>query len=198
MFSGIIEELGTIKDLKRQGNNFVLVVNANKLTQQAKEGSSIAVNGTCLTVTANKGNGLSFDVMPETAKRTDLGNLKKGDKVNLERALAADGRFEGHIVQGHVDATGTIQSTRADGNAVIFYIKTNPKLTLMMVEKGSIAVDGISLTVVEVKSGLFSVSIIPFTLKNTTLGFKKAGSKVNLEVDIIGKYVAKYLKGVRL
>lgn len=189
MFTGIIEELGTVRHVA-PGN---LELSARTVLESTRLGDSIAVNGVCLTVTALSPGGFTADVMPETLRRSGLGQLRPGSKVNLERAMAADGRFGGHIVTGHIDGTGTVYSLRREGNAVWVTIAAPPELLAGIVEKGSIAIDGISLTVAEVTDRDFAVSIIPHTGAQTTLLDRKAGDTVNLETDILGKYVAKLL-----
>lgn len=189
MFTGIIEETGKV--LRVEPGK--IHIQAEKTLEGTKLGDSIAVNGVCLTVTALGRSDFTADVMPETWKRSSLGTLKSGSGVNLERAMAADGRFGGHIVSGHIDGTGTVEAVRKDQNAIRYTIRTQPELTRGIVEKGSIAIDGISLTVTMVQKERFEVSIIPHTLKETTLGDKRKGSVVNLENDIIGKYVERLL-----
>lgn len=189
MFTGIVEETGKV--LRVEPGK--IHIQAEKTLEGTKLGDSIAVNGVCLTVTALSRSGFTADVMPETWKRSSLGTLKSGSGVNLERAMAADGRFGGHIVSGHIDGTGTVEAVRKDQNAIRYTIRTQPELTRGIVEKGSIAIDGISLTVTMVQEERFEVSIIPHTLKETTLGDKRKGSVVNLENDIIGKYVERLL-----
>ena len=191
MFTGIIEELGTIKDLSAGGSIRIL---ADRVLEGTNIGDSIAVNGICLTVTELNGDGFTADVMPETLKRTSLSLLRRGDKVNLERAMAADGRFGGHIVSGHIDGTGKIREYKKDGNAVWVTISADDDILRLVVEKGSIAIDGISLTVAEVTDTYFKVSIIPHTAGETTLLLKNTGDPVNLETDIVGKYVEKLLR----
>ena len=193
MFTGIIEELGTVKDIGITGNSAQIKLSAEKVLENTRIGDSIAVNGVCLTVTGITSDGFSADVMPETLKRTSLSIVRRGDKVNLERAMAADGRFGGHIVSGHIDGTGTIRDYKKDGNAVWVTISAPDDILKLVVEKGSIAIDGISLTVASVGKKSFTVSIIPHTISNTTLADKKSGDIVNLETDIIGKYVEKLL-----
>lgn len=193
MFTGIIEELGTVKDIKISGNSGQISIAASKVIEGTKVGDSIAVNGTCLTVTRLTADGFTADVMPETMKRTSLSIVNRGDKVNLERAMAADGRFGGHIVSGHIDGTGTIREYKREGNAIWVTIAADEDILRFIVEKGSIAIDGISLTVADVTDTYFRVSVIPHTSDETTLTDKHAGDPVNLETDIIGKYVAKLL-----
>ena len=189
VFTGIIEETGKL--LRAEPGK--LHIQAKKVLEGTKIGDSIAVNGVCLTVTALGSWDFTADVMPETLKRSSLGALKFGSGVNLERAMAADGRFGGHIVSGHIDGTGTVEDITKDGNAIRYKIRTLPEITRGIVEKGSIAIDGISLTVTMVQKERFEVSVIPHTLKETILGEKRKGSVVNLENDIIGKYVGRLL-----
>ena len=193
MFTGIVEELGQVKALSLRGNSGTLTVKAKKVLEGTKIGDSIAVNGVCLTVTNIKNNEFSADVMAETVRRSSLGALRDGSYVNLERAMAADGRFGGHIVSGHIDGTGSVLSQRREDNAVWVTIKTPAPLLRYIVEKGSIAIDGVSLTVAAVTGTDFSVSIIPHTGAQTILLGKKPGEPVNLECDVIGKYVEKML-----
>lgn len=193
IFTGIIEEMGTIKHLAITEPSGEIAVKAKKVLENTKVGDSIAVNGVCLTVISLQPDGFHADIMAETFRRSSLKECKAGSKVNLERAMAADGRFGGHIVSGHIDGTGTIISNRREGNAVWVKIKTPPQILRLIVEKGSVCIDGISLTVAELAEDNFSVSVIPHTAGETTLLNKKAGDLVNLENDIIGKYVEKLL-----
>lgn len=193
MFTGIIEEIGKISNIKRGARSAILSIQASKVLEDAHLGDSIAVNGVCLTVTALNGDVFTADVMNETLSRSSLGSLRAGSPVNLERAMAAGGRFGGHIVSGHIDGTGRIASVTRDDNAVWFRITAEKKLLRYIVEKGSIAIDGISLTVAKLDGESFSVSIIPHTMGETVLGSKKAGDIVNLENDIIAKYVEKLM-----
>ncbi len=193
MFTGIIEEIGELKSINRSSNSAVLTIGAKTVLEDIHLGDSIAVNGLCLTVVRFDKNSFSADVMPESLKRSSLGSLKTGSKVNLERAMAANGRFGGHIVAGHIDGTGIISSIRKDSNAVWYTIKTEQSILKYIVEKGSVAIDGISLTVAEVGSDSFSVSVIPHTAENTILPTKRTGDMVNLENDCIGKYVEKLM-----
>ena len=193
MFTGIVEELGTVRSVSGGGQSAVLTIEASKVLEGSKIGDSIAVNGVCLTVTSMTSRQFCADVMAETLRRSSLGALKRGSRVNLERALAADGRFGGHIVSGHIDGVGTIASMTPEGNAVWVEIRTPERLLKYIVEKGSIAIDGISLTVAKVTDTGFSVSVIPHTGSETTLLQKKTGAVVNLENDIIGKYVERLL-----
>lgn len=193
MFTGIVEETGAIKSLRISGTSGKIALRANKVLEGTKIGDSIAVNGVCLTVVSLEQDGFTADVMAETVRRTNLGQTKIGDKVNLERAMAADGRFGGHIVSGHIDGTGTIAELRKEENAVWVKITTPPEILELIVEKGSICIDGISLTVADVGETYFQVSVIPHTGEETTLLKKKAGDLVNLENDIVGKYIKKFL-----
>lgn len=193
MFTGIIEEVGVIKNIKMGAKSAVITIQANTVMEDIHLGDSIAMNGVCLTVTSFDRNSYSVDVMHETLRRTNLGALKGGSRVNLERAMAADGRFGGHIVAGHVDGTGVITSMKQDDNAVWIDIETDASVLKYIVEKGSITIDGISLTVAQVDSRSFAVSVIPHTGMHTTLLEKKPGDSVNLETDMIGKYVEKLL-----
>ena len=193
MFTGIIEELGTIKEIPSAGGSGVISIAASKVLEGTKIGDSIAVNGICLTVTGLSPDGFTADVMPETVRRTSLSILKRGSYVNLERAMAADGRFGGHIVSGHIDGTGTIKELKKEKNATWVTVSAPVHILRLIVEKGSIAIDGISLTVAGVDDTSFKVSVIPHTSAETTLTLKKAGDPVNLETDIVGKYVEKLL-----
>lgn len=194
MFTGIVEEIGTIRAVRRGAHSSVLSIGAELVLSDLKVGDSVAVNGVCLTATGRDRDGFTADVMHETLDRSSLGTLVPGSSVNLERAMAADGRFGGHIVSGHIDGTGTVAATRRDDNAIWYTIRTEPKLLRYVVEKGSITVDGISLTVASVEAGQFSVSLIPHTAAVTVLGQKRQGDVVNLETDILGKYVEKLLQ----
>lgn len=194
MFTGIIEEIGTILQREETANRCALTISAKKVLTNTKIGDSIAVNGVCLTVTDFKKDSFTADVMPETLRRSSLRQLKTGSAVNLERAMAADGRFGGHIVAGHIDGTGKISSLRPEGNAVLVTVSTTPDLLRYIVEKGSIAIDGISLTVANVTRSDFTVSLIPHTGEETTLLKHRPGEIVNLETDIIGKYVEKLIQ----
>ena len=194
MFTGLVEEVGTIRAIRRGAHSSVLSIGAETILSDLKIGDSVAVNGVCLTATSRDSGGFTADVMHETLNRSSLGALTVGSHVNLERAMAADGRFGGHIVSGHIDGTGVIQSLRRDDNAVWYTVGTAPGLLRYIVEKGSITIDGISLTVAAVGETWFSVSIIPHTAAVTILGEKRAGDRVNLETDIIGKYVEKLLR----
>ena len=195
MFTGIIEEIGSVKRVSVGGKSGSIEIAAKKVLEGTKIGDSIAVNGVCLTVTSLGSSSFTADVMAETLRRSSLGSLSVGNGVNLERAMAADGRFGGHLVSGHIDGTGTISKMQKEENAVWVHIQANSEILNLIVEKGSIAIDGISLTVACVSDSEFSVSVIPHTAKETTLLSKKAGDTVNLENDIIGKYVQKLLGG---
>ena len=193
MFTGIIEEVGTVASIKKGANSAVLTSQARTILDDVKLGDSIAVNGVCLTVTALTPSAFAADVMHETLNRSSLGKLHSGSTVNLERAMAANGRFGGHIVSGHIDGTGQIESMRREENAVWVTIACTDKILDLIVEKGSICIDGISLTVAAVTKRNFSVSVIPHTGEETTLLKKKAGDPVNLENDIVGKYIQKFV-----
>ena len=195
MFTGIVEEVGTVANLQRGAASAILRINAHTVLEDCHIGDSIAVNGVCLTVTSFDSSSFAVDVMHETLDRSSLGALKTGSKVNLERAMAANGRFGGHIVSGHIDATGTIRSIERDDNAIWYTIATPSEVLRYIVEKGSIAIDGISLTVARVDATSFAVSTIPHTNEVTTLSECRVGDVVNLENDIIGKYVEKLLVG---
>lgn len=191
MFTGIIEEIGTVRRIEHGAKGARLTIQANTVLEDTRIGDSIATNGVCLTVVSMTGDSFSADVMAESLRRSSLGTLQGGSPVNLERAMAANGRFGGHIVSGHIDGTGTIASQKREDNAVWVKIKTPAPLLRYIVEKGSIAIDGISLTVAAVTDTDFSVSIIPHTGAQTILLGKKPGDPVNLECDVIGKYVEK-------
>ena len=195
MFTGIIEETGTVQSVRKGVHSAVLTIQASQIMDDVRLGDSIAVNGVCLTVTEMNGDGYHADVMAETLRRSSLGALKPGSRVNLERAMAADGRFGGHIVAGHIDGTGRIESIEKDETAVWYRVSAEPDLLRYIVEKGSITIDGISLTVAAVTEKDFQVSIIPHTQANTVLADRTVGDVVNLETDIIGKYVEKLLAG---
>lgn len=194
MFTGIVEELGTVRAVQRGRHSSVLSIAAREILGDLKVGDSVAVNGVCLTATRVEDGGFSADVMHETLNRSSLGSLRMGSRVNLERAMAANGRFGGHIVSGHIDGTGTVTALRRDDNAVWYTVSAPPELLRYIVEKGSIAIDGISLTVAAVGESWFSISAIPHTVAVTTLGEKREGDVVNLENDVIGKYVEKLLR----
>ncbi len=189
MFTGIVEEVGTVAVLEDYG----LTIRAGQVIEQLKLGDSMAVNGTCLTVVEFDRQQFKVDLAPETLRRTALGQLESGNGVNLERPLAVSDRLGGHIVQGHVDASGRIMSIRPEGDCVIFRVRSPKRFMPYIVEKGFIAVDGISLTVVSKGATSFTLSVIPYTLQNTNLREKSAGHRVNLEVDILAKYVESLL-----
>ena len=191
MFTGIIEEIGTVRRIEHGAKGARLTRQAKTVLEDTRIGDSIATNGVCLTVVSMTGDSFSADVMAESLRRSSLGTLQGGSPVNLERAMAANGRFGGHIVSGHIDGTGTIASQKREDNAVWVKIKTPAPLLRYIVEKGSIAIDGVSLTVAAVTDTDFSVSIIPHTGAQTILLGKKPGDPVNLECDVIGKYVEK-------
>lgn len=193
MFTGLIAALGTVERLAEGSTSCRLTVRAPKLLSGVKIGDSIAVNGVCLTVVHLRGDTFTADVMPETVRRTTLHLLQPGDRVNLEKALRPADGLDGHIVQGHVEGVGSIQQIVPEGNALVYRIKAPRELLRYIVEKGSVAVDGISLTVTEADDSGFGVSLIPHTAKMTTLGFKHAGDAVNLETDILARYVEKML-----
>ena len=193
MFTGIIEEVGAVKQITHGQHSEVLNIQARTVLENTKIGDSIAVNGICLTVTRLFADSFSADVMHETLNRSSLAGLMVGSRVNLERAMAADGRFGGHIVSGHIDGTGVIRSLTREENAIWVSIGTSPQILHLIVEKGSICIDGISLTVAKVEEEGFQVSVIPHTGEETTLLEKVPGDSVNLENDVIGKYVERLL-----
>ncbi len=193
MFTGLIIEMGEITSVKMRSGGAVLSLKAPEAASSAKLGDSISVNGVCLTVIEKNSDLLSFDLSDETLRSTNLGRLKRGDRVNLEMSLSPDSKIGGHFVTGHVDAVGTMRSKVNIGDMLKIEISAPQKVMNFIVEKGSVAVDGISLTVVDVLSDGFTVVIIPHTAKLTTIGFKGTGDTVNIETDILGKYVAKFL-----
>ena len=193
MFTGIVEETGVIRGIRKNRESAVVSVEAGKVLEDLKIGDSVAVNGVCLTVVEFFLGGFGADVMHETLDRSTLGSLKPGSRVNLERAMAADGRFGGHIVAGHVDGRGTVRKIERDDNALWYTIGTGREILRYVVEKGSIAIDGISLTVAKVSEESFQVSVIPHTARKTVLQDRKPGDQVNLETDVIGKYVERFL-----
>jgi len=195
MFTGLITETGSVVQLRLKRPGASLVADAALLARDAVVGDSIAVNGACLTVVSVDGSRLAFDLSDETMQSTTLGSAKPGDRVNLEPSLRADGKLGGHFVTGHVDGVGTIRAKMPVGDAMKIVIEAPPEVTAFLVGKGSVAVDGISLTVVDVAGDSFSVVIIPHTAKATTIGLKGSGERVNLEADIIGKYVARFVSG---
>lgn len=193
MFTGIVEEMGVIKSIRKGASSAVLEIQAQVVLEDVHIGDSIAVNGVCLTATSFTPTTFTADVMHETLNRSSLADLRPGSRVNLERAMAANGRFGGHIVAGHVDGVGTVLQTRKDDNAIWYTIGASPEVLRYVVEKGSITIDGISLTVAKVTDADFSISAIPHTVAVTVLQDRKPGDTVNLETDIIGKYVEKLL-----
>nr|WP_320024055.1 riboflavin synthase [uncultured Acetobacterium sp.] len=193
MFTGIIEEVGQITAVIKGQRSSQLWLQGAVIMDDLKLGDSVAVNGVCLTVSQLSGNKWMADVMSETLRRSNLGDLKGGSAVNLERAMPANGRFGGHMVAGHIDGTGHIIQITKDDNAVIFEIEASQKILRYIIEKGSIAIDGISLTVIDMTAGSFKVSVIPHTVKQTILGIRKAGDPVNLENDLVGKYIESLL-----
>lgn len=193
MFTGIIEELGTIRGVSLTKDGGELQIAATTVLGGTKLGDSIAVNGTCLTVTKLEKDGFTAFVMAESLRRTNLGNLKRGSVVHLERAMAADGRFGGHMVTGHIDGQGTVLSQKPEGQAVVLTIGVDPEILSGIVEKGSIAIDGTSLTVMDVGKDSFRVGIIPHTGGHTALLDRPKGYACNLETDVIGKYIQKFL-----
>lgn len=193
MFTGIIEEVGKVKSITRGSRSILLEVEAGRVLEGTKVGDSIATNGVCLTVTSLSDRGFKADVMPETMQRSNLGLLKPGSAVNLERALCLNSRLGGHLVAGHVDGTGRILDREQDDNAVWITIGTSARILRYVLEKGSVAIDGISLTVAYVDEAVFKVSVIPHTLQQTTLAQKRVGEVVNLENDMIARYVEKLL-----
>ncbi|WP_339061727.1 riboflavin synthase [Tepidibacillus marianensis] len=200
MFTGLIEEVGKIKSIQRSGQSMILSIEAKEILKECALGDSIAVNGICLTATSLGTSSFTLDVMPETMARTNLNQLSIGSVVNLERAMTPNRRFGGHFVAGHVDGVAKLSERKEMENTIFLTFHAEPSLTKYMIEKGSIAIDGISLTLIEVNPQSFSVSIIPHTLKNTNLFSKQIGSTVNIEVDMIGKFVEKYISnflGVR-
>lgn len=193
MFTGLVEELGKIKSITKGTKSARLTIEGQVVLQDVKLGDSIAVNGTCLTVVEYTQRSFTADVMPETVRSTVLAELKPGDVVNLERTLRLGDRLGGHIVSGHVDGVGVIRSKERSDNAIVVTIEAPPQVMRYIIAKGSIAIDGTSLTIVDYGTDWFSVSLIPHTASLTTVGLKETGSKVNLEADVLGKYVAKLL-----
>lgn len=193
MFTGIIEEVGSVASIRKGAHSCVLTVNASRVLEDVHLGDSIATNGVCLTVTSFTSHSFSADVMHETLNRSSLGSLHIGSPVNLERAMLAGGRFGGHIVSGHIDGVGTISSIKEDDNAVWYIVEAPSNILRYIIEKGSITLDGISLTVAKVTNSNFSVSIIPHTRAQTNLASKKVGDVLNLENDLVGKYVERLM-----
>ncbi len=196
MFTGIVETVGVVEEVEPADGLTRLVIDASPISEDLEVGDSVAVNGGCLTVTANRGGRLSFEAVRETIECTSLGDLKVGSRVNLERAVRAGDRLDGHIVQGHVDGVGTVREMIRDGNDVRLQIDCDPELADCVVEKGSITVDGVSLTVAALLQSGFEVALIPHTLEATTLSDRQPHDRVNLEADVLGKYVKRYLERV--
>jgi riboflavin synthase len=196
MFTGIIEEIGKVKAIERGANSIRLTIAVKKILDDIHIGDSICTNGVCLTVTTFDNDSYTADVMPETMSRTNFKDLRINDLVNCERAMPANGRFGGHIVSGHIDGTGVISKMTRDDKAIRVKIETRPEILRYIVEKGSITIDGISLTVTDVSSFDFGVSIIQHTQDETTLTKKKIGDTVNLENDIVGKYIEKFVGNI--
>ncbi|MDO5142784.1 MAG: riboflavin synthase [Eubacteriales bacterium] len=194
MFTGIVEEVGTVEQVQRGRHSAVLTIRARTVLEGTKLGDSIAVNGICLTVTGLPSGCFTADVMHETLDRSSLAGLRPGTRVDLERAMPADGRFGGHIVSGHVDGVGRIVRIRRDDTAIWYTVQATPSVLRYVVEKGSVTIDGISLTVAKVTDTTFSISAIPHTVANTVLADRREGDAVNLETDVIGKYVEKLLQ----
>jgi len=196
VFTGIVEVVGRVVALEEIGEKTLVRIAAPRVADGAPIGASIAVNGTCLTVVEATAEEVVFEAVRETLDRTSLGNLRPGSRVNLERALRADGRLDGHIVQGHVDGTGRVRALDRRGDDVRLVVDCAPELAKQLVPKGSIAVDGVSLTLVDVTDAGFDVALIPHTLAETNLGDRQPGDRVNLEADVLGKYVLRYLERV--
>jgi riboflavin synthase len=194
MFCGIVEEVGKVRAVRERGQIVELTIVARKVLEDIRQGDSIAVNGTCLTVTERTGDTFRVELAPETLRRTNLGDLKPGDGVNLERSLPADGRIGGHFVQGHVDGTGQVLELIPEGESIMVRFSAPPAVMRYVVPKGFIAVDGVSLTVVEPAEDSFTVALIPYTLTHTIAGRYRVGDRVNLEADILGKYVEQLLQ----
>jgi riboflavin synthase len=198
MFTGLVETLGTVESVVPEGSGTRLSLRAGEIAGQLTLGESVAVNGACLTVILKDEATFAVQAGPETLARTNLGRLQAGDRVNLERSLGVGERLGGHLVLGHVDEVGVVLERRPDGEWLTMWFGCPPHLTAEMVAKGSVAVDGVSLTLVDVGEDRFSVALIPHTLSVTTLGFRRPGDAVNLETDILGKYVIKYLRNFSL
>ncbi|MFH1228415.1 MAG: riboflavin synthase [Planctomycetota bacterium] len=194
MFTGIVECSGKIEQVKYTGKMLKLAIDAGAVAKSSKEGDSIAVNGVCLTIAKKKGPRLYFDAVPETLQRSNLGALKNGADVNLEQAIQAGQPFGGHFVQGHVDAVGKLISKIKKGDSYLMAFSVPRNLNKYLIEKGSITIDGVSLTVTAVRPDSFSVAVIPYTLKHTTLGKKAVGDTVNLEMDMLGKWVSQFIQ----
>jgi riboflavin synthase len=196
MFTGIVEAVGTVAAVERAGELLRLAVEAPALAAAARIGDSIAVRGVCLTLTRAVEGRLCFDVVAETCLRTALGELEPGARVNLERALRADARLDGHVVQGHVDGVGRVHELRREGDDVRLFVECPPEVAEHLVPKGSVAIDGVSLTVVGAGEGAFDVALVPHTLEVTTLGSLRPGDRVNLEADVLAKYVRRSVERI--
>jgi len=193
MFTGIIEHLGKVTQIKKQADSAVIVVDIAQISKDVNSGDSIAINGACLTVTHIKGSEVSFDVSTETLSKTTIGELKTSDRVNVESSLRIGDKLGGHFVTGHVDGVGVINRKESETGQCTMWFSVSKELANMMIKKGSVAVDGISLTIVDLEEKSFSVALIPYTLEETSLGFKKVGQKVNIETDMLGKWVKRIL-----
>ncbi len=193
MFTGIIEHLGNVTQIKKQADSAVIVVDIAQMSKDVNSGDSIAINGACLTVTHIKGSEVSFDVSTETLSKTTIGELKTSDRVNVESSLRIGDKLGGHFVTGHVDGVGAISRKESETGQCTMWFSVSKELANMMIKKGSVAVDGISLTIVDLEEKSFSVALIPYTLDETSLGFKKVGQKVNIETDMLGKWVKRIL-----
>lgn len=193
MFTGIIEYLGKVKQIKRHANSVIFVVDIGPVANDVSSGDSIAINGACLTVTQIKDSDVSFDVSAESLSKTTIGELRVSDKVNIESSLRIGDKLGGHFVTGHIDGVGAINKMEEEIGQKTMWFSVNEELAHMMIKKGSVAIDGISLTIVELKENLFSAALIPYTIKVTTLGFKKVGQRVNIETDMLGKWVKRIL-----
>ncbi len=197
MFTGIIEELGGVKRISSQFGLRVIEVTADKILADLRVKDSIAINGVCLTLVRCNSSNFTVEAVKETLKKTNLGKVKCGDKVNLERAVKLDGRLGGHLVSGHIDGIARIIKKQKLSKEVHLWLETNLELLKQIVPRGSIALEGVSLTVAEIKAGFFKVALVPYTLKETTLGRKKVGDELNLELDYLGKYVQKHLNRMK-
>jgi riboflavin synthase alpha subunit len=196
MFTGIVETVGRVGSVEPRGEKTRLAIEAPAIAAGLPIGASVAVSGTCLTAVEVAGGTIVFEAVRETLDRSALGDLRPGSAVNLERAMRADGRFDGHIVQGHVDATGRVRALDRRGDDVRFAVECDAAFAELLVPKGSVAIDGVSLTVVDVERTGFDVALIPHTLAVTTLGQRRSGERVNLEADVLGKYLKKYVERV--
>jgi riboflavin synthase len=194
MFTGIIEHLGKVMQIKRQADSATIVVDIAQMSKDVNPGDSIAINGACLTATHIKGSKVNFDVSAETLSKTTIGEMRVSDRVNVENSLRIGDKLGGHFVTGHVDGVGIINRKESETGQCTMWFSVSKELADMMIKKGSVAVDGISLTIVELEETLFSVALIPYTLDATSLGFKKTGQRVNIETDMLGKWVKKILK----